>query len=101
MPSDSKSRRREPRTSNSASVQFRLDSHPSNEIILALTSGMDDSGISIYTKYSLTEGQVIILEGKPEKPDQRATVIWVKNYGHFFKVRLKPESALFGHFAGL
>jgi hypothetical protein len=72
---------------------FRLNASPSDEIILGLTRDMDGSGISMYTMYSLTEGQVVILEGESAKANQRATVMWVENYGHYYEARLKLETA--------
>jgi hypothetical protein len=90
---ESKGERREPRISNYVSVLFHLDSDPSYRIISGVTRDMSDSGICMYTMYSLTEGQVIVFESKPAKPNQRATVIWVKKYGNFYKVGLEFETA--------
>jgi hypothetical protein len=90
---ESKGERREPRISNYVSVLFHLDSDPSHQIISGVTRDMSDSGICMYTMYSLTEGQVIVFESKPAKSNQRATVIWVKKYGNFYKVGLEFETA--------
>jgi hypothetical protein len=93
VPSDNDDRRKEARSSHYASVQFHLDSCPDNDMIPGVTRDMGDSGICMYTMYSLTEGQVITFRGNGTKPNQRAVVIWVKKYGGFYKVGLEFESA--------
>jgi hypothetical protein len=93
MLTDGKDRRKELRLSNYASVLFRLDSHFCDQIISGVTRDMGDSGICMYTMYCLLEGQVIIFESKLTKPNQKATVIWVKKYGNFYKVGLEFENA--------
>jgi hypothetical protein len=93
MPFDSEDRRKEARISNYVSVLFHLDSCPADQIISGVSRDMGDFGMCMYTMYSLAEGQVIIFESKPAKPNQRATVIRVKKYGNFYKVGLEFENA--------
>jgi hypothetical protein len=62
-------------------------------MISGVTRDMSESGICMYTIYFLTEGQVIIFQGKTPKVNQRATVMWVKSYGNFYKLGLEFESA--------
>jgi hypothetical protein len=54
-----------------------------------VTRDVGDSGICMYTMYCLTEGQVITFRDNAAKANQRATVIWAKNYGNFCKVGLE------------
>jgi hypothetical protein len=70
-----------PRTVSLNTIQFCFADDVAREPCLGTTINISDTGMCLYTRNRLREGDSIIIKDAVPLPSRRALVRWVKNFG--------------------